>query len=154
MMRQGISTELERERRVFFGLNVIDIAEKSSLDLLISEVLHPFYIFQIVSILLWSLDDYYYYAFCIATISIGSIVSTLFETKKTIARMREMNRFVCSVRVLRDNQWRYLDSSDLMPGDVFDAAEQSLAIVPADCILLSGDAIVNESMLTLSLIHI
>lgn len=148
LMRQGISTELERERRVFFGLNVIDIAEKSSLDLLISEVLHPFYIFQIVSILLWSLDDYYYYAFCIATISIGSIVSTLFETKKTIARMREMNRFVCSVRVLRDSQWRYLDSSDLMPGDVFDAAEQSLTTVPADCILLSGDAIVNESMLT------
>ena len=35
-----------------------------------------------------------------------------------------------------------------MPGDVFDAAEQSLATVPADCILLSGDAIVNESMLT------
>lgn len=148
MMGQGISTELERERRIFFGLNIIDIAEKSSLDLLVSEVLHPFYIFQIVSIILWSLDDYYYYAFCIAAISIGSIVSTLLETKKTIARMREMNRFVCSVRVLRDNKWRYLDSSDLMPGDVFDAAEQSLATVPADCVLLSGDAIVNESMLT------
>lgn len=32
--------------------------------------------------MLWSLDDYYYYAFCIALISAVSIVSTLMETRK------------------------------------------------------------------------
>lgn len=148
VMRQGISSDLERERQIFFGSNVIEIADKSTLDLLVSEVLHPFYIFQIVSIILWSLDDYYYYAFCIAAISVGSILSTLIETKKTIARMREMNRFVCTVRVLHNNQWVNLDSSNLVPGDIFDAADPNLTMIPADSILLSGDAIVNESMLT------
>lgn len=148
VMSRGISADLERERQVFFGTNVIEIAEKSSFDLLVSEVLHPFYIFQIVSIILWSLDDYYYYAFCIAAISVGSILSTLVETKKTIARMREMNRFSCNVRVLRDRSWTYVDSSQLVPGDVFDAADADLSVIPADCLLLSGDAIVNESMLT------
>ena len=46
------------------------------------QIIHPFYIFQIASIVLWSLDDYYYYAFCIALISVISIVTTLIDTKK------------------------------------------------------------------------
>ncbi|WFD22739.1 hypothetical protein MEQU1_001415 [Malassezia equina] len=147
-MRQGIKSDLERERQVFFGLNVIEIAGKSTMELLVGEVLHPFYMFQIVSIVLWSLDDYYYYAFCIAAMSVGSIISTLVETKKTIARMREMNRFVCTVRVLRDGMWVWADSSELVPGDVYDASDAGLSVLPADSVLLSGDAIVNESMLT------
>lgn len=32
--------------------------------------------------MLWSLDDYYYYAFCIALISVASITTTLIETQK------------------------------------------------------------------------
>ena len=35
-----------------------------------------------------------------------------------------------------------------MPGDLVDVAHAELATFPADLILLSGDAIVNESMLT------
>lgn len=40
------------------------------------------------------------------------------------------------------------DSSSLVPGDVVDVSEASLNTFPADLVLLSGDAIVNESMLT------
>lgn len=46
------------------------------------QIIHPFYVFQVASIILWSLDDYYYYAFCIAVISMASIIITLLETKK------------------------------------------------------------------------
>lgn len=35
-----------------------------------------------------------------------------------------------------------------MPGDLVDVSEPSLTTFPADFVLLSGDAIVNESMLT------
>lgn len=68
------------------------------------QVLHPFYVFQIASILLWSIDDYYYYAFAIALISITSIMSTLIETKRTIERMREMSRFHADVKILVDGE--------------------------------------------------
>ena len=51
------------------------------------QVIHPFYVFQIASIILWSLDDYYYYAFCIALISAISIVTTLVETKKVCIKL-------------------------------------------------------------------
>lgn len=46
------------------------------------QVIHPFYVFQIASMILWSMDDYFYYAFCIALISAVSIVTTLIDTKK------------------------------------------------------------------------
>lgn len=41
-----------------------------------------------------------------------------------------------------------MDSEALVPGDIVNLLHPDLAIVPADMLLLSGDAIVNESMLT------
>lgn len=87
------------------------------------QVFHPFYVFQIASLILWSLDQYYYYAVAIFLMSFGSIVTTLIETRsvsqshlhspsctietnvrpnKTMRRLREISRFVCDVRVLRN----------------------------------------------------
>ena len=40
------------------------------------------------------------------------------------------------------------DSTDLVPGDIVNLSSSQLSIVPSDLFLLSGDAIVNESMLT------
>ncbi len=78
----GLAEPVREQRRILFGQNVIDIEGKSLVGLLLDEVLHPFYVFQIASIILWTVDDYYYYAFAIALISISSIVSTLIETKR------------------------------------------------------------------------
>ncbi|KAI0682979.1 Ca-transporting ATPase [Cytidiella melzeri] len=144
----GLSKEVQKQRLTLFGANVIDIEGKSTVSLLIDEVIHPFYVFQIASIILWSLDDYYYYAFCIALISAISIITTLLETKKTIARMREMSRFSCPVNVYRDGTWRECDSAELVPGDIVNLLNPPLNVFPADLFLLAGDAIVNESMLT------
>jgi len=97
---------------------------------------------------LWSIDDYYYYAFAIAVISIASVLSTLIETKRTIERMRQMSRFHADVKILIDGEWMIKDCAEMVPGDVFDASDPDLAVLPCDAVLLSGDAIVNESMLT------
>ncbi|KIR42837.1 cation-transporting ATPase 13A3/4/5 [Cryptococcus deuterogattii 99/473] len=145
---QGLDSAVRKQRLVLMGDNIIDIASKSVAGLLVDEVLHPFYVFQIASIILWSLDDYYYYAFAIALISITSIMSTLIETKRTIERMREMSRFHCNVKVLIDGEWVMKDCSELVPGDIFDSSDPNLTVFPCDALLLSGDAIVNESMLT------
>src|SRR6266498_2986422 len=40
------------------------------------------------------------------------------------------------------------DSTNLVPGDLVNLTTSQLSIVPADFFILSGDAIVNESMLT------
>ncbi|KAF7315568.1 Cation-transporting ATPase [Mycena indigotica] len=145
---RGIESSVRQQRLTLFGKNEVDIEGKSTIALLIDEVIHPFYVFQIASILLWSLDNYFYYAFCIFLISVISITTTLVETKKTISRMREMSRFSCDVEVFLDGQWATRDSSQLVPGDVVNISGSQLSLIPADMFLLSGDAIVNESMLT------
>ncbi|TIB04331.1 hypothetical protein E3P88_01870 [Wallemia ichthyophaga] len=144
----GLSESKREERRALFGLNEIEIEERSWGQLFVDEVLHPFYVFQVASIVLWSIDDYYYYAFCIAVISISSIFTTLIETKRTVRRMKEMSKYSCAVWLKSNNEWKVVESSTLQPGDIFDAADPNLHTVPCDAILLNGDAIVNESMLT------
>lgn len=37
--------------------------------------------FQVASLLLWSIDEYYYYAVCIFLISVFSIGTTVLETR-------------------------------------------------------------------------
>lgn len=144
----GVDRNSHTERQDIFGQNLIEINAKTTPQLLVEEILHPFYIFQIVSIFLWLFDNYYYYAACIIIISATSITSTLVETKKNNERMREMSRFQCNVRVKRNGLWRYVDSGDLVPGDVFEVSDPEMQIFPCDSLLLSGDCIVNESMLT------
>ncbi|CAA7259088.1 unnamed protein product [Cyclocybe aegerita] len=146
--KEPLDYATREQRLTLFGKNEIDIEAKSTISLLVEEVIHPFYIFQIASIVLWSLDDYYYYAFCIALISIISIATTLIETKKTIARMREMSRLICQMDVLINGSWTTRDSTNLVPGDIVNLSTSNITIIPADLFLLSGDAIVNESMLT------
>jgi len=63
-------------------------------------------------------------------------------------RMRNMARYVCPVRVLRNGFWRSISSADLVPGDIYEISDPHLTIFPCDALLLTGDAIVNESMLT------
>ncbi|KDQ21478.1 hypothetical protein BOTBODRAFT_25926 [Botryobasidium botryosum FD-172 SS1] len=148
VVRNGVDEGTWEQRRILFGDNAIDIAAKTTVTLLIEEVLHPFYVFQMASIALWSVDNYYYYAFCIGLISSATIISTLVETRKTIERMREMSRFSCPVGTLVNGSWETVDSSVLVPGDIVNLLSPQPTIIPADMFLLTGDAIVNESMLT------
>ena len=46
------------------------------------------------------------------------------------------------------NVGRYIPSSELVPGDVYEVTDPALTQFPCDSILLAGDCIVNESMLT------
>ncbi|KAJ1539970.1 hypothetical protein HK405_012205, partial [Cladochytrium tenue] len=134
-------------RRNLFGTNEIAIREKSTLELLVDEVLHPFFVFQIASMVLWCLDSYYYYAACILAISTGSAVTTLMDMKESYARLRSISKFSCPVSVFRGGQWEVVASEDLAVGDLFEVTT-GMGLVPCDAVLLHGDCITNESMLT------
>lgn len=45
------------------------------------QAFHPFYVFQLASLVLWSFDQYYYYAACIFLISVVSITTTIIDTR-------------------------------------------------------------------------
>uniref|UniRef100_A0AAQ5WYM8 Polyamine-transporting ATPase 13A3 n=1 Tax=Amphiprion ocellaris TaxID=80972 RepID=A0AAQ5WYM8_AMPOC len=114
------------------------------------QVLNPFYIFQLFSVILWSTDSYYYYASAIVFMSIISIVTSLYTVKKQYVMLRDMvaAHSVVRVSVCRGNEdTEQAMSTELVPGDVIIIPANGM-IMPCDAILFNGTCIVNESMLT------
>ncbi|CAB4059167.1 ATP13A2 [Lepeophtheirus salmonis] len=126
------------DARLIYGNNSSEVQVPSILHLLLTEVLHPFYVFQIASIILWSLDEYMFYAGCIFIISALSILLSLLETRRQSKALREMTRF----QPKNDE----LDPVHLVPGDVLVIKDNQ--VLPCDAVIISGSVLVNESMLT------
>ena len=82
--QMALSKEQQELRRLVYGPNDINVPNNSIGYLLITEVLNPFYIFQVASVILWTSDEYYYYAAAIVLMSVSGIVSSVYQTKKVI----------------------------------------------------------------------
>ncbi|KAG8014015.1 putative cation-transporting ATPase 13A3 [Nibea albiflora] len=123
-------------KMLFFGENEIAVIVPSLFKLLIKEVLNPFYIFQLFSVILWSAEDYYYYATAIVIMSAISIATSLYTVKKQYVMLHDM---VAAHSVAM--------STELVPGDVIVIPANGM-IMPCDAALIHGTCIVNESMLT------
>uniref|UniRef100_A0A672JX05 Succinate dehydrogenase [ubiquinone] iron-sulfur subunit, mitochondrial-like n=1 Tax=Sinocyclocheilus grahami TaxID=75366 RepID=A0A672JX05_SINGR len=146
--KQGLSKADQSTRSQIFGANIIDVPVKTYLQLLFEEVLNPFYIFQVFSIILWMSDRYYYYAACILIISLISIGVSLYEIRKQSTTLRSMARLIVNVTVRRDTgEDECVSSEELVPGDCIVIPAEGL-LLPCDAALLAGECMVNESMLT------
>lgn len=146
----GLSQNQQEYRRLFFGMNEIAVKVPSVFKLLIKEVLNPFYIFQLFSVILWSADEYYYYAMAIVLMSVISIATSLYTIKKQYIMLHDMvaAHSIVRVSVCRANSdIEEVLSTDLVPGDVM-VIPSNGTIMPCDAVLISGTCIVNESMLT------
>uniref|UniRef100_A0A8C4GG71 P-type ATPase A domain-containing protein n=1 Tax=Dicentrarchus labrax TaxID=13489 RepID=A0A8C4GG71_DICLA len=135
---------------LFFGENEIAVRVPSLFKLLIKEVLNPFYIFQLFSVILWSAEDYYYYATAIVFMSVISIATSLYTIKKQYVMLHDMvaAHSVLRVSVCRGNKdIEQAMSTELVPGDVIIIPANGM-IMPCDAVLIHGTCIVNESMLT------
>ncbi|XP_069885966.1 polyamine-transporting ATPase 13A3 isoform X2 [Dipodomys merriami] len=137
-------------KKLLYGINEIAVKVPSVFKLLIKEVLNPFYIFQLFSVILWSTDEYYYYALAIVIMSIVSIMSSLYSIRKQYIMLHDMVATHSTVRVsvCRVNEEiEEIFSTDLVPGDVM-VIPLNGTVMPCDAVLINGTCIVNESMLT------
>ncbi|KAJ7412937.1 hypothetical protein WISP_93812 [Willisornis vidua] len=146
----GLTKEMHDYRKAFYGVNEIAVKVPSIFKLLVKEVLNPFYIFQLFSVILWITDEYHYYALAIVIMSVISIVSSLYTIRKQYVMLHDMvaAHSIVRVSVCRGNQEiEEILSTDLVPGDTM-LIPSNGTIMPCDAVLLSGTCIVNESMLT------
>ncbi|KAM9960008.1 hypothetical protein ACTFIW_007241 [Dictyostelium discoideum] len=147
LVENGLSENNLQRMKQRFGSNEINFPVKNIPRLLMEEVLHPFFIFQIYSVCLWIAEEYYYYAGAIFIIATVSAVLSLREIRGNLLSLQKIAHFVCPVRVVRNNgRIETIPSTDLAPGDIIELKQDF--IMPCDAILLSGQAILNESMLT------
>ncbi|NXU58854.1 AT133 ATPase, partial [Turnix velox] len=146
----GLTKAVHDYRKAFYGVNEIAVKVPSIFKLLIKEVLNPFYIFQLFSVILWITDEYHFYALAIVIMSVISIVSSLYTIRKQYVMLHDMvaAHSIVRVSVCRGNQEvEEILSTDLVPGDIM-LIPSNGTIMPCDAVLLSGTCIVNESMLT------
>eukprot|EP00124_Ichthyophonus_hoferi_P001421 Ihof_evm10s73 gene=Ihof_evmTU10s73 len=129
-----------------YGPNIFEIPIPSFGALFKEHIVAPFFVFQVLCVLLWSLDDYVLYS--LMTLAMLS----LFECTVVYSRVRNLRDLhgmlgdPQPIMVYRTKTWMLVSSATLLPGDLV-AVEHSTA-VPCDLLLLSGTCVVNEAMLT------
>ena len=149
-------TEINNKIKIF-GKNSIQINLTSLHVLLVREILTPFYIFQIFSVTLWCFESYYYFAACIFLISLVSIVYSLYSLRrneKVLLKMISINEKINVFRLKKypSDALKYkefsseIDCEYLVPGDIIEI--KNFSTMHCDALLLNGNVIVNESLLT------
>ncbi|GAB6018631.1 hypothetical protein CHUAL_000313 [Chamberlinius hualienensis] len=146
--QRGLSVSEQSRRRVAFGSNSIEVPVHSVLMLLFVEILTPFYVFQVFSVCLWYAERYGYYATCIIIMSTFSITATVLQTRKNEKALCSTIQSSDVVTVCREGEvYESISSDDLVPGDLI-AIPSHGCMMQCDAVLISGNCIVNESMLT------
>ncbi|CAG9316229.1 unnamed protein product [Blepharisma stoltei] len=144
---KGLTSDSQyRGRLSLFGHCMIDVPMPGVLKLLVTDVMHPFFIFQIFSIGLWLWEEYYYYSVAIFVCSIAALCASLIETRSSIKAVRELAMYECSMTVFRNGCWSEQKSHSVVPGDL---VKIPLNIqLPCDIVLTKGICLVDECMLT------
>lgn len=147
-MTEGLNKTEQWKRLRLYGENAIHVEVQSYFRILFEEVLGPFYIFQLFSIIVWFNDNYYYYGSCIIIMSVLSLVSGVIQIRRNQKQLRDTVESVDTVKVCRGKDlYEEVESSQLVPGDVV-VVPTFNSVLQYDAVLINGNVIVNESMLT------
>lgn len=158
------------EAQQVYGNNVTPIRLPPFLEMLQEQLVAPFFLFQVLCVLLWCLDEYWYYAVFtfFALLMFESTVA--YNRLKSLERLRShtMHGHEKMIYAFRPvfppgtTGWVRIGTSEIVPGDIISCKEatarkgrnmahhrkQHLNRVPADILILSGDVVVDESLLT------
>jgi cation-transporting ATPase 13A1 len=146
-----------------YGPNVTQLALPAFGQLLAEQLTAPFFLFQMLCVVLWSLDEYWIYALY----TLGALL--VFESTVAYNRLRGLERLRNAGHSGTDRVWvrrgtavgeesdeaggKYpaalwvpVLSKELVPGDIVSLSSGST--IPADIVLLQGSGVVDEAPLT------
>jgi cation-transporting ATPase 13A3/4/5 len=115
-----------------FGSNNIHVPVPSLVQLIAKELSHPFYIFQLFSIVIWFFDEYegkvyntiysLYIVYAACVLFIGAVVAIVNagQTRKNRLQLHRMAAYSGRIRIVRSSEVLEVDSADLVPGDVIE----------------------------------
>eukprot|EP00516_Mucochytrium_quahogii_P001669 CAMPEP_0203755478 /NCGR_PEP_ID=MMETSP0098-20131031/8917_1 /ASSEMBLY_ACC=CAM_ASM_000208 /TAXON_ID=96639 /ORGANISM=" , Strain NY0313808BC1" /LENGTH=1190 /DNA_ID=CAMNT_0050646951 /DNA_START=103 /DNA_END=3672 /DNA_ORIENTATION=+ len=147
-----------------YGLNEFDIPSPSLEELFVEHALSPFFLFQILCVSLWCLDEYWYYSVFTLIMLVLFEITVCKQRQQNLGILREMRRPPYPIYVYREKRWVMIPTDKLVPGDICSVVkvgnlpyrrrsetardEADQVLVPCDILLLRGSCIVNEAMLT------
>ncbi|XP_066971293.1 polyamine-transporting ATPase 13A3-like isoform X4 [Macrobrachium rosenbergii] len=147
-MESGLTGDDVHARKALYGENFMKIEILSIWQLLVEQAVNPFYIFQVFTVILWCIQEYFAFSGCILGLSAISITVMVWQTRKQSHALRKRITTESNVMVLRDGQRNKISSRELVPGDILLLKDDSVGIMEADAVLLEGSVITNEAMLT------
>jgi len=136
-----------------YGPNKFEMQVPTFKDLYVQQLLSPFTCFQLFCVLLWCLDEYWQYSLFTLFMIFSFEGATVFTRLKNMNMLRGMSNAAHPVKVYRGREWLEINTEQLVPGDLFSltGGNKEVAdsdIVPCDCLLLRGSAVLNEATLT------
>lgn len=160
------------EAAKIYGRNQMILKLPTLTDLLMEQLVAPFFLFQVFCVILWSLDEYWYYAI-FTLFALLMFESTMaFNRLQSLQRLHEAGQknFHQRVWVRRGTapasvatastttattsktiprRWMHVKKHELVPGDLVSIAATGHPVpVPADILLFQGTAVCDEALLT------
>lgn len=145
---KGFSTNAEQEKQLnTYGSNSMEVIIPEFTELLIDHAFAPLFVFQMFCILLWCLDEYWYYSLITGFMTAGMECSVVYQRINNMRMLRSMAEVpVSSVEVFRGGQKKTVQTTELVPLDV--VVVKSNSPFPVDALLIKGTAVLNEASLT------
>eukprot|EP00053_Salpingoeca_punica_P019510 m.197814 g.197814 ORF g.197814 m.197814 type:complete len:1363 (+) comp17670_c0_seq2:1993-6081(+) len=147
----GHSAASARSALERYGLNVFKMEMPSFWDMYQERLMSPFSVFQIFCVLLWCLDEYWLYSVFTLLMVFVFEGTTVVSRIESVRSLQGMNNKPRDVLTFRGGVWRALKAEQLVPGDLVSLSRETgpdSDIIPCDCLLIRGNAVVNEATLT------
>ncbi|OUS46274.1 ATPase type 13A [Ostreococcus tauri] len=147
---KGLTADEVHHAHERFGNNALKVNVPTFWELYKEQLTSPVTVFQIFTVLLWLMDEYWKYALFSALSLAIFEGTTAFSRQKNVATLRGMGQQAERIMVRRSGVWEERSTEELYPGDVISLKRRGgdEITVPCDCVLLSGSAVVNEASLT------
>lgn len=146
---KGLKSEELAPLTKVYGTNKFDIPVPTFMELFKEHAVAPFFVFQIFCVALWCMDEQWYYSLFSLFVLVAFEMLTVFQRRVTMLEFQQMGIKPYPIYVYRDHKWMQKGTDDLLPGDVVLVVRTSEELaLPCDLLLLDGEAIVNEAMLS------
>lgn len=140
------------EQLELYGKNEFSIPQPNFFDMFKQQLLEPLTVFQVFSVCLYMLDEYWQYSLFTLVMILMFEGVTVMSRLKNLQTLRGMGNKSIEMFVYRSKEWKKITSDMLVPGDIVSIKRETDGdhdnMVPCDCLLLDGSAVMNEATLT------